>query len=108
MPFVLIFIGSIMVAAGVRGKTTQLYTLVKGDIEGGDGTSGYIYWMLSILVIGAIGYIKDLEALSRAFLVLVIIVLLIGAGKRGFFQQFNAALAQSPTSTQNPIVGAIQ
>ena len=91
MPFVFLITGLLFIVAGVRGKSSDLLTLLKGDFT---GSNNFIYWFISILVVGAIGYIKDLQALSRAFLVLVIIVLLLHEDKngQGFFTEFQAAV----------------
>jgi hypothetical protein len=98
MPFALLIIGTALVIAGVRntvydykGKDGEmhpgLFTLAKNDFT---GNNNYIYWMLSILVIGSLGYIDSIKPLSRAFLVLVIIVLFLKNGKDGgFFERFN-------------------
>lgn len=105
MPFALLFAGAILIAAGVNGQTSQLFTLVKGDIEGGNGEKGYIYWMTAILIIGAIGYVPDFKVLSRAFMALVLVVLFLKtgnpvSGSGGFFEQFFGALGINPTSVQ--------
>jgi hypothetical protein len=91
VPFVFLITGLLFIVAGVRGKSSDLLTLLKGDFT---GSNNFIYWFISILVVGAIGYIKDLQALSRAFLVLVIIVLFLYTDKKGkdFFTQFQSAV----------------
>ncbi len=105
MPFALLFAGAILIAAGINGQTTQLFTLVKGDIEGGNGNEGYVYWLSAILIIGAVGYIEDFKVLSRAFMALVLVVLFLktgnpASGGGGFFEQFFEALGINPTSVQ--------
>lgn len=91
MPFAFIIAGIVLIAAGVRGKSSDLLTLLEGDLT---GTDNFVYWIVSILVVGAIGYIKDLQSLSRAFLVLVIIVLILNEDKNGngFFTEFQSAI----------------
>lgn len=76
-----------MVVAGVRGQGANLVTTTKAQFT---GKNNFAYWLVSILVIGAIGYAKPLQPLSRAFLVLVIVVLFLtsGNGNAGFFAQF--------------------
>jgi hypothetical protein len=103
MPFAFLILGSLFVAAGVRGQSKQLLTLLHDDLT---GPNNYIYWMLSILILGALGYIDALRPLSRAFLVLVIVVLVLKEGNPnqtggGFFQQFQHAISKitSPTAT---------
>lgn len=87
MPFALIITGLALLIAGVKGTQNNLYSLVKGDFT---GPNNYFFWMLSILVIGAIGYVPKLQPLSRIFLVLIVVVLLIH--EKGFFTQFQSAI----------------
>jgi hypothetical protein len=63
------------------------------------GQNNFIYWMLSILILGSLGYVEDLRGFSRALLVLVVIVLVLHEGDPkasggGFFQKFTDAVAQ--------------
>jgi hypothetical protein len=113
MPFAFLIIGVVLVVAGVRDKTSELFSLLKQDFS---GKTSYEVWALSILVIGGLGYIKSLQGLSRAFMALVLIVLFVSNG--GFFQQFNSeilspsasstgATTQQP-STTSVTAGAIQ
>jgi hypothetical protein len=92
MPFVFLVVGAVFITAGVRGQSANLLTLLKGDFT---GSNNFIYWFISIVVVGAVGYVKDLQALSRAFLVLVIIVLLLNEDKngQGFFTEIQAAIS---------------
>lgn len=92
MPFVFLVVGIVMIVSAVRGTSDQLLTLWKGDFT---GPNNYLYWMVSILIIGAIGYAPKLRGLSRAFLVLVIIVLFLS--NKGFFQKFNLQVFGAPS-----------
>ena len=88
MPFAFIFAGVVFTIAGVRGQSSQLLSLVKGDLT---GSNNYTYWMISILVLGLLGYVDQLRPLSRAFMVLVIVVLILSNG--GFFKLFESSIA---------------
>lgn len=101
MPFVLIIVGIVLVVASVRNTTDVLFTQVKGDFT---GPNNFTYWMASILLIGAIGYIKPLQPLSRAFLVLVVVVLVLSHG--GLFAQLNAQLFNTIGQGSTGIAGA--
>ena len=103
MPFALIIVGLLLLVSGVRGTNGDLASLVKGDLS---GDNNFIYWIVSILIIGSIGYIKDFEKLSRAFLVLVIVVLFLKKGDPngvggGFFSKFTSALTSTETNTSS-------
>jgi hypothetical protein len=94
MSFALFLIGAILIVSAVRGTTHDLGALVKSEFT---GPSNFIYWIVALLFVGAVGYIPKLKSLSVAFLTLVIIVLVLKRGNPsgiggGFFQQFSAAL----------------
>ena len=102
MPFALIIIGTVFLVAGVRDKSDELLTLLKSDFTGPDN---FLYWMVSILLIGAIGYIKPAQPFSRAFLVLLIVVLFLTNGNPklnggGFFAKFNSQLFGNTPNTK--------
>lgn len=84
MPYVLLLLGGTLLVTGIKGNPDDFWSLVKGDFFGGKGT--YEFWIVSILIIGFLGYITPLRSLSRLFLVLVIIVLFLD--NKGFFVQF--------------------
>lgn len=89
MAFVFIIVGVILVTAGIRDKQDELWALLQKDFspaaQQGNNHS-FLPWFFAILVIGALGYIEELKPVSRAFLVLVIIVLFLAPN--GFWNQF--------------------
>lgn len=89
MPFVLIIAGTVLLVAGTRNTQGNLYHLLVGDFT---GSNNFVYWFLSILVIGAIGYVPKMKPLSEGFLILVILVLFLTKGT-GFFSQFQTQLS---------------
>jgi hypothetical protein len=101
MPFAFAIIGVVFLIAGVRGTSSQLLTLLQNDIR---GSNNFIYWILTIAILGSIGYVKDFQPFSRAFLVLVIVVLILSedkaSGSGGFFVKFQQAVTQITGSTQ--------
>lgn len=103
MPFALLIIGTVLVVSAVKGTQGQLAQLVKSDFT---GSNNFIYWTVSILLIGSVGYIPKLKSLSTAFLALVIIVLVLTKGNPqavggGFFQQFTQGIASTQSATTN-------
>jgi hypothetical protein len=107
MPFALLIVGIVLVTAGVRDTTGDLTKLVKGDFQGQDN---FAYWLVSILIIGSLGYIEEFRPLSRMFLVLVIVVLFLTNG--GVFAKFNqqifggaAAVPPAPKTATNLVPG---
>lgn len=101
MPFVLVTVGVILLVAAIRNTQGTLFTLLGGDFT---GPNNFIYWFVSILLIGAVGYIPKLKPFSIAFLTLVIMVLFLkrgdpNAATGGFFEKFTQALG---TTTKNP------
>jgi hypothetical protein len=95
MPFVLIVSGSVLLIAAVRNTQQNLYLLLAHDFT---GPNNFIYWFLSILVIGAIGYIPKAKPISDGFLILVILVLFLTKGS-GFFDAFNRQIGTTQRVT---------
>lgn len=95
MPFALAIIGIAIFVTALRGTTSTLFGLIKDDFT---GNGNFIYWVLSILLIGSLGYVKRLQPIANGFLALVMIVLLIGAGNKGFFAQFMAGIKTPATN----------
>jgi hypothetical protein len=87
MPYALIIAGIVLTVAGVRNTQSELYSLLANDFT---GQKSFIWWSLSILGIGAVGYVQGLRPLSNAFLALLFIVLVIA--NKGVFKQFTDAL----------------
>lgn len=94
MPFVFAVVGLVLVIAGARGRSSDLLTLVEGDLTQGH----FVYWMLSIAILGALGYIDEVRPFSRALLVLVVVVLVLAedkaSGSGGFFSKFQKAVSE--------------
>jgi hypothetical protein len=109
MSFVLLIIGGILLIASVRGTQDSLFALAKGDFT---GSNNFIYWTLSILIIGAVGYIPKLKPISVAFLTLVIIVLVLSKGDPtkaggGFFTKFFGQVGSTQAAVNSNLPGAI-
>lgn len=94
MPFVLFAIGVLLVVSAVRGTQSQLFTLLKGDFS---GSGSFVPWLISILAIGALGYINAIKPIVNAFLALVIVVLFLSNG--GFFSKFTQQTGIGKTSS---------
>jgi hypothetical protein len=93
MPLLFIGSGLILIITALKGDPGALWTLMQGDFS---GKGNYVYWMFSILVLGSLGYIQQLRELSRLFLVLVLLVLLLD--NKGFFAQLQAFINSSQTA----------
>lgn len=94
MPFALLVIGLVMTVAAVRKHEGDLYILVKGDFTGPDN---FVYWVIAIMVVGAIGYIPRMKPFSHGFLALIIISLLLH--RQGFFAQFQQQIGATAAHT---------
>jgi hypothetical protein len=92
MAFILILAGLVLFVTAYQGTTGQLGSMLVQDVFGTQGQGGFIYWIVAIGIVGAVGYIKSLKGLSDAFIGLLLLVLFIS--NKGFFAKFNAALGQ--------------
>jgi hypothetical protein len=82
----------LLVVSGVRGTHEELFALVKGDLT---GQNSFIWWLVAVGIIGALGYIPAMRGVSHAFLALILVVLVLS--NRGVFEQFTRAI-QGTTS----------
>lgn len=87
MPYALLIIGIVLLVAGARGQSENLLQLVDEDFL---STGGYIPWAISILGIGAVGYIPKMKPISDAFMALVVVVLILA--NKGFFTNLQSAV----------------
>jgi hypothetical protein len=94
MPFLLIVIGIAAVATGANGTYAAFFAQLRSDMVGFTG------YAAAIGGVGALGYVKDLEPLSRMFMALIIVSLILS--NQGFFQKFAADLKAGPLSPQKP------
>lgn len=92
MPIVLLAVGALFLVAGIRGKQSELFALLKGDFTGQDN---FFVWAFALAFIWALSYIPGFKPVANAFFALVIIVLL--------FSHADAIqkLAQAVQSTTN-------
>lgn len=89
MPFALIIIGLVLVICAARGTLGQLGTLLKGDFT---GQGNFVYWLAAMGIVGSIGYIRQMQPFSRAFLALVLVAMLLS--NREFFAQLKTVIEQ--------------
>ena len=100
MPYALIIIALLLLSAAYNGTTQQLQALVVKDFT---GTNNFIYWLGALSIVGAIGFYSPLEKISRGFLLLIIVVMVVENG--GVFQQLTSAIQnfQAPAATPDPL-----
>lgn len=98
MPIFILFVGIILVAVGINDKLPDLVTLIKEDFKPSDNAPGFHWWIIAIVAVGALGYIRPLKGLANGFIVLIILVIILAEQKRdgsttgGFFEKFTNAL----------------
>lgn len=106
MSFALIIIGAVLLISAIRNTQGSLFTLIQGDFT---APNNFIFWTLSILLIGAVGYIPKLKSISVAFLTLVILVLLLTKGNPnsatgGFFSKFFSQIGSTQAAVNSNTV----
>lgn len=94
MPLLFLGTGIVFVLTGLKGDPGALFGLVQGDFQ---GQGNFVYWLVAMLVLGSLGYIPALKNLSRMFVALVVVVLLLD--NKGFFAQLQSFIDSSQTST---------
>lgn len=94
MPFALAIIGIVILISAIRGTSGALFSTLKSDFT---GSGNFLYWVIAILVVGSIGYVKKLQPISSAFLALLLIVLFIS--NKGFFAQFQSGISGAASTS---------
>jgi hypothetical protein len=98
VPFVLLVLGILFFVVSLQGTQGSLFALLKSEFV---GTNSFVVWAAAFVIIGLLGYIKPIRPITHAFLVLMLLVLILTNGK-GFFSQFNSALASPVTPSVAP------
>lgn len=89
MPFALLLIGIVLVMAAANNTLTQLGQQLKKDFT---GQGNFLNWLAAVGIVGSIGYIPQMRTLSRVFLGLICLAILMTSGRRGVFSAFQGAL----------------
>ena len=97
MSYALIVIGLMLTIAGVRGTHNDLLALIRGDLSGQDS---FLWWLVAVGIVGALGYIPAMRGVSHAFLALILVVLVLS--NRGVFERFTQSI-QGATNLRGTI-----
>ena len=84
------FIALLLLVSGMNNKIPELGQAIQMDVIGTEKRTGFFVWAFALIVIGSLGYVKELRPLSNAFLVLVFIVLILS--NRGLFANISKGL----------------
>lgn len=95
MPLALLAFGALLLIAAIRGTQDDLFALLKKDFT---GQGNFFLWILAILLVGSVGYVKQLRPISNAFLVLILLVFILAANKGG--RDFFSSLLSQISGTQ--------
>lgn len=106
MPFILMIIGAIIITAGFQDTYKELGKQVAGDFT---GENNFTYWLISLGVVGAIGYFGEgsqLRTFSRVFMALIIIALIVGKnGGVKIFEMLQQGIAEG-TKQEVTVIGS--
>lgn len=97
MPFALTIIGMLFIITGFQDTYKEFFTEVEGDFTGADS---FIYWFISIGLVGSLGYIPELKNFSRASMALILVAMVL-ADKGGVFAKFNQQIQAGDTTPVN-------
>lgn len=96
MPFILAFLGIMLIVSGAKGTIQPLGTQLVNDFT---GQNNFFYWVFAIIIIGSIGYIPGARRLSWAFLGLILLVMFLANANSsqggGFWVNLTSAIASA-------------
>ena len=99
MPIILIIAGLMLCISAVQNTTATLGNAFSSDLM---GTGKFFAWFAAIFILGAVGYYKPAEGVSRLFIVLVILAMFLA--NSNLFSQFSSAVsgvAATPNTGNN-------
>ena len=97
MPFALVLIGAIIAITAYNGTGSTFWQLIIKDFT---GQGSFIWWALSIFIVGAVGYVPALKTLANSLLILVVLAIILS--NKGFFAQFQSAVAAGDVAGNTP------
>ena len=102
MPFALTAVGLILIITGFQNTYKQFGATVAGDFS---GPNNFLYWMVAVMIVGALGYIKGLETFSRTFMTLIVISLVIAMYKKNpnVFSDIQSGISTGSSTPIDPI-----
>jgi hypothetical protein len=74
MPLFLIVVGLVLLVASIRGTQKELFDTLKSDFT---GSNNFVFWVLALGIISALGTIKTIRPVTQGFLALVILVIFL-------------------------------
>lgn len=96
MAFALIGLGLLLFMAAYQNNVAALGSQLSSDIT---GSRGFLIWFVALFLVGALGYVPLFKNVSRAFLVLILVVVLLS--NQGFAANFVSAFGLSEGATED-------
>ena len=87
-----------MIVTGARNTYADFGKQVATDFTGDGAQAGFVWWIVALGAVGAVGYIKELQTLSRTFLALIMVSFILKNGS--VFQELDAAIKAGPTQAK--------
>lgn len=100
MPIILIILGALIAVSSIQDTHRKLWRVTSGAFTGKDN---FIYWVIALVAVGAVGYVGTetgkLRNFSVYFMILIIIVMLLSNNKDGknFFEMFMQEIEEGTT-----------
>ena len=98
MPFVFMFLGLALLTVAVRGTHKEAADLLRSEWT---GPGSFMPWALAIFILGGLSYVPIIRPLMRAFLLLVILVIVLKNGA-GLFDRFNEQIKLAGAASPAP------
>ena len=100
MGIIFLVVGLLMIIVGGRGTYAQFGSQLASEFQ---GPNNFSYQALALAAVGMVGYIPQVQKISRWLLAFILLVILIGnKGSTGFYSQFTSALQAGPKAPQQP------
>lgn len=91
-----LFVGALFLIAAWKKKHKELFALLQDDFT---GEGNFIYWILAIIFLIALGSFRPIRPITDAFLGLVVLVIIIAPYRNGrdLFSEFRSQVKEGTT-----------
>lgn len=105
MALALLTIGILMVIVGFQDTYKAFGQQLGKDFT---GNQSFLIWIAAIMIVGSIGYVKQLQGFSRAFMGLIVLAIFLSNSKgQDLFASFASQLKSGAVPTNNTIGASV-
>jgi len=103
LPVILIFLGVIVIAIGMRGHAGDAGKLLASEFT---GANSFIEWFLAVAILGGLSAYRPIRPAANGMLGLTLVAMFIAKGS-GFFAQLQSAFINTKAAPATPVAASV-